>query len=350
MKTLHERHISYICLMLIILFQFVNSGCTAKLPNIESFADATITLHKSVRDSGNIAVTELTRYCNKLKTKYPDLKSVETFKDTIEEFNKKWNDRTEFMAACVKYSDTLASIVSGARDTEKNANELVSSFNDTLSAIDLTGLSKGFSNLLKNLISQHVVDKAYRSLREAVLANDVNIQKIAKHLKIDFKDLNVLSNTLRREIISSVDYIYGSVIENREMLLEQRKDVRLELQKNWDEYKESKKDMKEGEKVVSWVSWWQEYLPILNSYMMVNREINNDLLFKEYNESKSKQLENVDLLVPLTKELARAVQVWAMTHAKLTKALKQKRRPDYRALLSIAFDIKSCVEEFRRKK
>jgi len=343
MKVSRVRAISYIGLIAVILLQLVNLGCSVRLPNVEPFADATITLHKSVSESGDLAIAELTKYNSKLKAKYPDSPTIKAFQNSIKKIKEKWRDRRDFMGACVEYSDTLSSIVSGAKDSEKNANELVSSFNDVLKAIDLTGLSKGFSNLLQNLISRYAKYKAYKYLREAVLVNDEPIQEIAVYLKDDLKDFKELSEILRDEVIDLVDFENRAIIENREMLIEQRNALRIDLKRLWDnEYKDAKK----GDVVL----WWQRYCQLLKAYESLDRQINNDLLFKEYVETRSEQLKNLNLVLRLTEKSTVAVQVWAKTHKKLAKVLKEKRRPDYREMLSIASDIKSIVEEYRRKK
>lgn len=284
------------------------TGCT--LPDVTPFADATAQLRTAVMESGAVTAGAM---------------AASHHPGDAKEFRTTWQDRLRLMDVLLAYSDSLASIVSaaqGASQSTATLGESIQRLADLVPAAQGAAVQAGV-NLASVLINAGIQVKGYHDLAKAVEAADGALAQVAQYLQQDLTDLKLLYLKASQDTEADLDNRYGPRESQRTRLTEKR-DAALQS------FLASQSDDSAAR------------LQTLDALVAATAAEH-----QEYVDARAAVLHQRATVLQMLDKAGQGVGAWRQAHADLQTAIRQKRQPNVRLILSTAAEIRAAVERLR---
>ena len=304
-----------------LLLPLLLLGCVA-LPDVQPFADATAQVNNSLKEVGEITVA---RVANGEKVEAPG--EGEEASDAWQ-LHEIWRTRLFAAGALVAYADSLAEIVAAGNNAANAATKLGSTISEIAAQVPGVGtLSPSVVSLGQKLVEIAIKVKTSRDLATAVEAADPGVAGIADILVEDLDDVLLLYKTGNRKVRRER---YGQDSKYKKLRDHQRKlhDHVIQLRKDT--------ALTDPEQVVA----------LQQAEELLARA--NEAFAPLWDRKRALENERAEFET-LIRRTDQTVRAWRQTHHDLAGAIREGRRPNWRALLTQAQELHGLVEAIREE-
>ena len=304
------------------------TGC--QTPDLKPFRDSTAQIHDSVVGAKDIYLEEQQR----IEPFLPEGAKA-NFEKQINLFQTNWTARANVMEAMVRYAGSLAA-VADAPEKSKAAMEGVSQSVSEMAvaAGPYAPAVAGAKDIALELVDLANRVRAAQQLKQAVLATDKDMQRVAQILSADFgimgQELEDRQESLKNLMDGPLsDQLHARrQIEKESAILAQKLIENLKTNSLTQAVANFNQDMAEVQKYLAESDKW--YLPHTT----------------EVDQAQKQLAEHVRLF----RDTQTALTQWGKAHAALAKALQDGLPPDWTLLEQSAERIKNTINQITKQR
>lgn len=332
---------------LILITIMLFSECRP-LPNIEPFADQTVTMTSAIGKSFSQTESLLsqTDICN----------------GEVKKLRDSWNQTRQTLTSLIAYSDALASLVESGKKGEEVGKTLAGTLKDLAAKVGLKPVSEGLEIVTgpaAKIYGEIAKIRAKKSLKKAVETAQPVIEEISKIIIKNLDALNEINKTTELELLRINDEserykfvvpYYKAMLSLDEIHVKEltliaqylTDPVQYELTLGGIKIKRpeelpirpqveerQRKLLLLSKSIQHAISWYRN---VYESYLEREREIKENT-------------KNTSRIIRISKA---AIRTWASTHKKLKKTLNKKQRLSIRELASKISDINEVYKSFKK--
>lgn len=328
------RIVRFWSISLLCIFSFIS--CSAKIPNIQPFAENTANMASAI-DTG-VAKTEVLIIQSKLKD------SSET------QFEKVWQPTRESLGAVVEYSDSLVALAESGAKGKEAASSVAGQVQSLLGVIGANPIPGTLVAAFQEAYKAVAAIRARENLREAVMEAQVPVDTIANILSENLGELENISAAAGNDILGvlmvqmqpEVDY-YDKLRKHNQRILHHLSLI-LDYQSKEDD--EILKILKEFDHTITKANLLQKQTYWLEQSGKMQNELERYeptyAIYLQKDEDIQESIAETRLMLKKSKV---AVKAWAKAHKKLGEALEKNRYMSFGEFASTVQSIYSAYQK-----
>jgi len=298
------------------------TGC--QTPDLKPFRDSTAQIHDSVVGARDIYLEEQQRI-----EPFLPADAREAFDRQSQQFQSNWSAREEMMEAMARYAGSLAAVAE-APDKSKAA---LAGVGDSIQELSVAAgqyapAVNGAKDIALELVDLANRVRAAKRLKDAVLATDTNMQRVATILAADFgsmrRELEDRQASLKHLMDGPlIDQLHARhMVELQSAVLSQKLIENLKTNSLTNAVAGFNQDMVDVQRYLTESDKW--YVPHVTEVGQAQKQLAAH--------------------IQLFRDTESALTQWGKAHAALAKALREGLPPDWTLLKQSADRIKTAID------